>query len=498
MESISSRLIRQSGLYALGNVALKASGLLLAVFYLNPAYLSPEDFGYYGLLIVTAQLGIFVAGMGLNMGLLKFMTDAAYEADRPSLPFTVFVATTVSAAGLLALLWVAAEPFSRLLLDTADRAVLIRLMALYVALKAVLVIPLMVLRVKERAGLFALVMGGEMVFLIAGAYYLLVVKGLGLYGLVLAHTLAAGATAFVLVGLMLVRVPWRFAPRLVRLLVRFGAPLVMVSLASWFLKAGDRYLLKWLLDAEAVGLYEWAARLASVLNLLLVQSFQQAFAVIGLKALGRAGGADAAIHRATFRHYVIWAGWAALGLSLLAYDLTLLLPADARYLQTDDLVLFLALGFLANGVYYVIVNLIYGSGRTQDISLNVLAVAGLNVALNLALIPLFGVIGAAFATFVSYFTLAGGAAFFARRDVTVRFPWRLLAIVVVLIVGLYVLSQPSTAWTTGARLSLRFGLVLAYPAFLVATGLYTRDDLRQVRRGIKQALQGGPARKRQG
>lgn len=41
-KGVSSRLIRQSGTYTLGNLALKASGLLLAVLYLNPAYLTVE------------------------------------------------------------------------------------------------------------------------------------------------------------------------------------------------------------------------------------------------------------------------------------------------------------------------------------------------------------------------------------------------------------------------------------------------------------------------
>ena len=89
MPSVSSRLLRQSSLYALGNIALKASGLLLAVLYLNPAYLSVADFGYYGLLIVTSQFAIFIAGLGLGAGLLKFMTDAAYESAHPVLPLGV-------------------------------------------------------------------------------------------------------------------------------------------------------------------------------------------------------------------------------------------------------------------------------------------------------------------------------------------------------------------------------------------------------------------------
>lgn len=487
LESLPSRLVRQGGIYALGNVALKASGLLLAIIYLNPEYLSQQEFGYYGLLLVTAQFGTFVAGMGLSTGMLKFMTDSVYDNDRPNLPFTIVVATALTASAVLVVLWVSAEPFARLMLDTPERAVLIRLMAVLVAFKALSVIPLTELRVKERAGLFAIGVSAEMILLIAGAWYLVVVRGLGLYGLLLAHAVAAGVTALVLVGLMLARVRWRIATNVLRPLLRFGAPLVLVSLSGWMLNAGDRYLLKWLADAEAVGLYEWASRIAGLLNLLLVQSFYQAFSVLGLKSLGQETP-DATIHRTTFRHYVMWAGWAAAALALFSYDITRLLPSDAGYLAADDLVLFLALGFVANGVYHVVVNLIYSSGRTQDISVNVAAAAILNVVLNLLLIPRLGVVGAALATFVSYFALAGGAAIYARRGVTVQFPWRLLATVVILVACLYVIGLPSTGWSTGARLALRTGLVLAYPAVLMATRLLTLADLRRLEQGVRQAF----------
>ena len=494
LENISSRLVRQGGLYALGNVALKAAGLLLAVIYLNPEYLSQQEFGYYGLLLVTAQLGVFVAGLGLSTGMLKFMTDSGHVGERHRLPFTATVATTVSAAGLLVVLWVVAEPLARLLLDDGGRAVLIRLMAVYIAFKALLTIPMTMLRVQERPGLYAVGTVAEMAILIGAVFYLLVSRGLGLYGLVLAHAVAAGVTATTLLVLMLARVEWRLAVPLLRPLFRFGAPLVMVGLAGWFLSAGDRYLLKWLVDAEAVGLYEWAARLAGLLNLLLIHSFNQAFSVLGLKALGQ-DTPDTSIHRTTFRHFVMWAGWAAVGLSLLSYDLTRLLPADAAYLHADDLVLFLALGFVASGVYHVVVNLIYGSGRTQDISINVLGAALLNVILNLALIPLFGVMGAAVATFVSYLALAIGAALYARRGITVRFPWRLLGIVIVLVGGLYALGIPTADWSTVARLALRFGLILAYPAILMAARLLTIDDLLRIAVGARQAVRGSAERK---
>jgi len=484
MKDLASRLLRQSGLYAAGNVALKASGLFLAVFYLNPDYLSVEAFGYFSLLFVTAQLAIYVVGFGLGNGLLKFMTDPDYAAEQDALPFTSLLATTGAAAAALGGLWLVAPGLSRVLLGSPAQAGLVHLMALYAAFKVIGAIPLMLLRVRERAGWYVLATGGEMLVLMGAAYGLMVVMRLGLAGLIGAYALAAGVSMAVLVGVMLLRVPWRFESRLIRPLMRFGAPLVIASLAGWFLNAGDRYLLKWLADAVALGVYEWAARLAGVLNLLFVQSFNLAFSVIGLKALGE-GSQDGRMHRQALRHYVIWTGWATLGLSMVAYDLTRVLPADPLYLQADSLVLLLALGFMNYGVYYVIINIVYAAGRTKALSLNVLAGAVLNGLLNLALIPRLGALGAALATFLAYLGLALGAAYFARQDVQIGFPWGVYVVVIGLIGGLYALGQPSLQGPFVLRLGVRTGLLLAYPLLVVVTGLYTRADMQALWKSIR-------------
>lgn len=493
MTGIFSRLIRQSGIYALSNIALKVSGLVLAVVYLDPDYLTIEEFGNFSLLIVTAQFGICVTGLGLGTGLLKFMTDPDYREQHQALPFTTLIATLGAAGTAWLVFGLMAEPVATLMLDSPARATLIHLMVLYTVLKVVGGIPLMLLRVQEHAGWYAIAVVAEVLVILGGVYLLMVELQQGLAGLMGAYTVAAGVSTTVLVAVMIARVPWRFERRLVRPLIRFGYPLVVASLAGLFLNAGDRYLLRWLADTAAVGLYEWGARLAGTVNMLFAQSFNLAFAVIGLKTLG-AKMSDGYIHRRTLHHYLIWTGWAVLGLSLGAYDLTVALPADEAYLQADALVLILSLGFMNYGIYYVIINVVYAAGRSKAISLNVMGAAAVNLVLNLVLIPYIGVFGAALSTYLAYLALALGAAYFAQQDAkaSVGFPWGVYIAVIGLVGVLYTLGLPSLAWSTLARLGVRAGLILAYPLLIVATGLYVQADLRVFWKSVSRWLQQRP------
>lgn len=475
------RVVRQTGLYAIGNVAVKASGLLLAPLYLNTELLPAAAYGHLALLEATAQIIIPVSGLGLATGMLRFMSEPE-ETRTPAIAFTTLLLTLLAATTGFVLLWFAAPFLGGFLLDDDAETLLPRLMAGYAALKVIGTVPYMLLRVRERAGWYTISLAAEWTVLVAGVYYFLALRDLGLEGVLIAYVASAAVSAVVMTVFMLTQVEWRFNRGLVGRLLVFGVPLVLSAFAGLFLNVGDRYILKYLTDAETVGLYGWASRLGGTINMLFVQSFQLAFTVIGLKTVG---SGDQTLHRRTFRHYTVWTGWAVLGLSLLAYDGTLLLVelfgVDPLYLDADVMVLPIALGFMGYGVYIVVNNILYATDLTHVISLNVAAAATLNVALNFALIPFMGAYGAAVATTLSYAALAGLSARVAEGRIHVGYPWRVLVIVLVMIITLYIPAYLTTELETLPRLGLRLVLILAYIPLVWMTGLYTRDDFEKGR-----------------
>lgn len=481
-----TRVIRQTGLYAIGNVAVKAAGLLLAPLYLNTDYLSTDAYGHLVLLEATAQIIIPVAGLGLATGMLKFMSDPADGRSRATIPFTTLLLSASLALTAFVLVWVAAPALGSFLVDDSSRTVLPRLMGGYAALKVVSTVPYILLRVRERAGWYATSVAAEWSVLVVGVYYFLVVEDMALEGVMIAYAASAGVSALVMSSLMLSQVAWRFDRRIVRDLLRFGVPLVLSAFAGLFLNVGDRYLLKWLTDAETVGMYGWASRLGGVINMLFVQSFQLAFTVIGLKTVGRG---DRSLHRRTFRHYTIWTGWAVLGLSLLSYDLTLFLSeafgVDPHYLRSDPMVLPIALGFMGYGVYVVVNNILYATELTHVVGMNVLIAAVANGGLNLLMIPFLGAYGAALATALAYVLLAALSARVAERRIHVGYPWRVVWISTAIIIALWLIGHPTTAWSAGARLAVRLVLIAAYIPLVLFFGLYSRADLEKGMRMLR-------------
>ncbi len=489
MASSLARLAKQSGIYTLGNLTLKAGGLILLLLYLDPAYLTQAEYGRLILLETVAQLFIVCVGLGLAQGLLKYATDPVYADERGSLAFTALVATTALAVAAWGLVVLAARPLAALLLDDGMRVGLIQLMGVYIAMKVVAAVPYMALRIEERVGWYVLGVVVEFAVFLGGVYYFLAVRQLGLEGVVLGLVVSATSVSVLLSVGLLTRSPWRFKRDRAVLLLRFGAPLIFASLASVLLNTGDRFVLKAFEGADAVAVYGLAQKFGGLVNMLFVQSFSMAFAVLGLKALGSLapdrGGEVGRLHRRTFRHFAVLTGWGVLGISVLTLDVTAVISSNPAYLDAAPLVLPIGLGFMAYGIYYIMMNVLYATERTGKIASNVLGAAGVNLLLNLALIPLLGAMGAALATLVGYAGLAAVTARQAHHVVPIAFPWRALGTVALVIIGLWSLAQPSLHWAASLRLGWRMLLLMLYPVLVLSAGVYTRAELVEVRGAVQ-------------
>lgn len=481
-------LIKQSGLYALGNMAIKLSGLVLAPLYLNSQILPVSAYGQFAVLYVFAQLCIIIVGLGFGNGMLRYVGRQEEGTNAKALPFTAVVSTILLAVIYLVVIGFMAEPLAAYFLDDAAKQAAILYLAIYVACKVVASVPMMLLRIQERAGLYVLVIVLEMLVLIGGVYTFLAQQGMGLEGIFLAYALASGSQLLVLLVTLAFVIPWRFDRRLLKPILAFGGPLVFVGLAGLVLNAGDRFILKELATDAIVGKYEWAARLSGVLNLFIVQSFQLAFTVLGLKTLD---SGDMSLHRRAFRHFSIWAAWTVLGISLLAFDLTAALGrvgVDAFYLESTILVFPLSLGAMIYGVYVVINNVFYATAKTHLVTWMVIFAAGLNIALNIVLIPRFEAYGAAAATVFSYGMLVFLASKKAKEEIDINYRWSTFFAVIGIITVLFAAGVLTQSWATGPRIAARLLLVLLYFPCLFALKIYTRSEIVLGWNFIKQKI----------
>jgi O-antigen/teichoic acid export membrane protein len=197
----------------------------------------------------------------------------------------------------------------------------------------------------------------------------------------------------------------------VRELLRYGLPLYPGQLTSFFSYRFDVMLIAWLLvDAStAIGYYSMAISMAG-----MAFFFPHAVSRLFFPHVAGASREDAdrqlpVVARVT----LLVTGLAALAIAPASIMLIIVVLPEFR--PAIEPLLLLLPGLVALSVGEVTKGYLTGLGRTGTVSLVSLSTFALNAAINLALIPILGIVGAALASLVSYTATAVAYAAISAR-----------------------------------------------------------------------------------
>ena len=254
---------------------------------------------------------------------------------------------------------------------------------------------------------------------------------------------------------------------------RFGIPLVPTALFLWVTNFSDRFFLVKLSDVSEAGLYSVGVRVASAMVLLLT-AFRMAWPAFAFSI--RDEDEAKRTYAYVLTYLTVVTAWVALALTLFAPWLVDLLAAP-RFAESYRVVGPLSFAAVAFAAYIVVA---IGVGRIRRTQFNWVvtgAAAIVNVALNLSLIPPYGMMGAAIATVAAYATMAVGMAWWSQRIYPVPYQWRRVVTAAAAAVGLAVLGKALDVGFAAA-----FALCAAYPLALAVLGFTSPEERRRLGR----------------
>ncbi|MBT8208664.1 MAG: oligosaccharide flippase family protein [Acidimicrobiia bacterium] len=386
-------LFGRGAIYTVALAAQLSAGLI--TLPLLTRLLDPEQFGVVAAATVIRQILTVVVGLGVPAAISRFAFDAEDGRGRARALLTTVVAFSIVGAALAEVtgpLW--SSMFADLQYGSALR------IANWSAVPVVAGLGVLaMLRAEDRAGWFVTV---ALISTVASQ-----LAGLGALALFdrtaewYLGGLTVGYAAAALVGLALYRPTLRgLSDRtLIRQALVYGSPTVLHALALHVITGGDRVVLERLDSLEAVARYH-VAYLIGGLSLALVGALNNAW---GPLIFGAAPESRWSVLAAT-SSVVMRLTAAVVGGIALAAPIGLALGAPDTY-ASDELVPVVAVVALASipfTWYIANVHIIYQVGKTGVLAVVTPLVAAVNIVANFALIPRFGILGAAYATVGSY------------------------------------------------------------------------------------------------
>ena len=467
------RLGRHSVIYGVGGMVSRLLAFFLLPFYTH--YLSPADYGRVELVTAAAAVAAIVLQMGISSAFFRFYFDTKDDAHRTLVVRTSFWFTMTMATAGLIVGFVLAEPIAHAL-KLGDDPWLVR--AAFVGLWAQMNYEQLtsLFRVEERSTQFVLASVANVLITVGMTVLLVVGLHKGATGAVVGNFVGTLCVWAVLLAYRRYQLGLQFSRELLREMNRFGMPLVPSALALWAINFIDRIFIAHYKGQAEVGVYSVAVRISSAVVFLMI-AFRLAWPAFAYSL------DDDREAKRTYSYVLTYllflCSWISLALGVLAPWLVHLLARGPGFARAADAVALLCFGATAYAGYTVVA---IGIGRARQTQFNWVVsgiAAAVNIGLNVALIPPYGMIGAAISTLAAYLTLFVGMVLNSTRVYPVDYQWRRVLTLAGVAVALTVAGS-----VPDVPLAVAILIALAYPLVLLPLGFYLPAERRRLRRMV--------------
>jgi O-antigen/teichoic acid export membrane protein len=380
-------------------------------------YLSVGDFG--GLTAGTALLdiGSIVAGLGFSAGLTRYLPRVTEDQKRTLAAMTLGV-TFVTSIALGGAVTLAAPFLASTVFGSPAVTPSIRIFGAAIPLGALLKVAVGGIRGQElslaRVVVKNIVHPTTRILLVV----LAVSYGLGQAGIAGAYAFPYMLSAFLALVLFYRSLPashLRFDRGMLSDVTRYSLPLTVGRVSDFVYRSIDIFLILYFLGDNATGIYGVAYAAVSFMGM-----FSTAFNYLSTPIASKLESTDdidqvLRLFRSTARWLTIGSVCVLVPLAVFATDFVTTIYGS-KYQNGGIVLAILAVGFAAKNVLSIHNPMLEALGRSKTLSINSAIAAVSNVALNLLLIPQYGIVGAAIATNFSFLLRDGFAAIQVYRS----------------------------------------------------------------------------------
>jgi O-antigen/teichoic acid export membrane protein len=468
------KLLKHTSIYGAGNILSKLVGFFMIPFYTH--YLSPANYGTLELLDLSLTLTTLVLTMWLNASVVRQYNDFADDKDRNEAVSTVLIfafgiGLIVAACGMRF-----ARPLSNLILNTPDLHYYVTLEAWSFLLSTVNVVCLSYLRARERS---FLVVGAGLVGLVVSLLlniYFIAVRGTGVVGVLYSGLISSVLVTVPLAVQTIRKIKLSFSYEKLRGIVAFGAPLIITSAAAFAVNFSDRFFLRYFSDLSTVGVYALGYKFGFMLSLLVVQPFDMIWQARIYEIAKRDASGKTFSRLCEYYGFVLVT--AALALSIGIKELLTVISA-ADFHSAYKVVPVIALAYVFQGANRFFLAGTYIAKKTSHLGIVGVISAGANIALNLLLIPRFGMMGAAWATAVSFIIMSALSLAVSQRVYPIPYVFTRLVGIISMAAVIYFASTFVVLPSVAMQVVSKCLLFAMFPIVLYMIGFFSDKEVEQ-------------------
>jgi len=461
--------LHDSAVYGVASFLARGVSIFLVPIYTR--VLAPADYGAIDIVTIVAGIVASVIPLEIGQAVARFFPDQPEDDAKRGYASTSLWYATLSYSAFLIVAWVLGDRIASILLGPGYGGSLIRIAAIAMCGNGIFYIIQSQLRWSLRAREYALAGVVYTIASIGTSVVLVVGLQMGVFGVFVGQSAGAGVGIVVSARYAASYYGRTFDTGKLREMLRFSIPLVPSTLGLLVALYIDRLAINAMMSLSAVGLFGIGYRIASLPQLVLV-GFQTSITPL-IYATHRDPTTPAELAR-IFRIFSAVALTLWLFLGLFAHDIVTVVTTP-EYYGAASVVPLIAPAVLFAGAYVFMPGPAITKRTSQIAAINISG-GVLNLFLNLGLIPILGIPGAATATLISSATTFSLNVIASQRAYPVPHEWRALVTATV-IVGAIVAMGWILLPLTLLGFVAKVGSLMVGVAALVALGLVRVQEL---------------------
>lgn len=421
------KVLKFTFIYAVGSVLGKIVSIIMLPIYTR--YLTPSDYGVLELISITIDVTSAILGLGLLNAVFRFYYKYESADDKKQVMSTAFVMLFCLTIMGIAIIFSVSGRLSGWLLNTPEYSYYIKIMALTMLFQSTITVPMMYIQAEQRPHLFVTVNIIKLLSQLTFNIYFVVFLGLNILGILYSTLISGGMVGIFLTVWFFRRNGFLFSKSKAQDMVRFGSPLVLSAVASFYVQYSDRYFLKTWATLHEVGLYSLAYSFGFWLMALVSDPFTKTWDTQCFEVASRQNAQELFQNVFLLINFITIS--AALGMSLFSYDF-LRIMSGKQFWAANRVVPIILLAFLLRSWSYFVGFGIILKEKTIYTAAGTYIAAFVVTLFSYLLIPRYGAMGAAIATLVSFLARFFWQNYQGNRLYDLKLNWRIPLLIVFL------------------------------------------------------------------
>jgi len=431
------KIIKDVWYYAPAKIIPGFLAFLAIIIYTR--LLSPEEYGLYILAITTIAIVTAVCFEWLNKSILRYFETYKQDQRLPEFISTV-IGSLLGIVTIVLVFWYFGITLLHNFLNPS-LVILLNIGGLVILTQASYTFILFFRQAAQESSKYAVRSVISAITKLVIAVFLLYFFSTGPQAILWGMIISAGSIAiwdiFSFYRKWQIKISY-FSKKLLKDFFRYGMPLMGVSVASFILVAADRYMIQYFLTTNDVGVYSAGYNLSNeLIQFPLVILLLAAYPII-METFEKKEKETRLLLNKILAVYFIFLAPIVFGITVLAKNITYILLGSG--FQASYIILpWVSMGVFCFGLTQYFYKPFELKKQTKKLLYIVILAAVFNIILNLFLIPKFGIIGAAYATLISYFIYLFSVWLLSSQIFNWFFPWYTIAKTIIAAVIMYLM-----------------------------------------------------------